>query len=184
MEVISTPLSGALILRSKRFNDPRGFFSESYNKRCLRELGIEVEFVQDNLSFSTARRTLRGLHFQSEPLAQDKLVSILRGVALDVIVDLRQSSLTYGKHFSLKLSEADSAQLFVPVGFAHGFLTLEPNTLLAYKVSKYYSPEHDRGIRWDDARLAIDWGLMGDAPTLSARDGQLPAFDPRERYFA
>ncbi len=183
MDVATTPLPGLLILRSKRIEDGRGFFCEAYHKRRLAEAGIDTVFVQDNLSLSKPAGTLRGLHFQREPQAQAKLVGVLKGEARDFVVDLRRSSKTFGRHFSIVLGEAGGNQLFIPAGFAHGFLTLKPDTLFAYKVSNYYSPEHDTGIRFDDAGLGIEWGGAADTFLVSERDRALPAFDPKSEYF-
>ena len=183
MDVVTTPFSDLLVVTPRRLEDGRGFFCESYNKRRLAEVGIDADFVQDNLSLSKPAGTLRGLHFQREPMTQAKLVGILKGVARDVVVDLRRSSKTFGRHFSILLSEAVGNQLFIPAGFAHGFMTLAPDTLFAYKVSNYHSPEHDTGIRFDDPVLDIDWGRTGDALVVSERDRALPNFDPRAEYF-
>ena len=183
MDVIETALAGVLILKPKRFRDTRGFFSESYNSRRLVEHGIDVAFVQDNLSLSVAAGTLRGLHYQTPPAAQDKLVSVLTGSVLDVAVDLRRSSPTFGQHVSVRLTAAEGEQLLVPVGFAHGFVTLEPDTLFTYKVSAYYAPDCDTGIRWDDPTLAIDWGVDPATVTTSPKDAALPPFDPDGAYF-
>ncbi len=183
MDVVTTPFSGLLVLKPQRIEDGRGFFCESYSKRRLEEVGVYANFVQDNLSLSKAVGTLRGLHFQREPMAQAKLVSILKGLALDVVVDLRRSSKTFGEHFSVLLSPLEGNQLFVPVGFAHGFVTLAPETLFSYKVSNYYSPEHDAGIRFDDAILRVNWGRMVETPVVSERDRALPKFDPSAEYF-
>lgn len=183
MDIIQTPLLGLIILKPKRFQDCRGFFCEAYSKRRLAEAGIDVDFVQDNLSVSEIRGTLRGLHFQKNPRAQVKLVSAIKGAARDVVVDLRQRSPSFGKNFSVVISAEEGNQIFVPVGFAHGFLTLEPDTMLSYKVSNYYSPEHDFGIRFDDPRLGIDWGFDPASIITSDKDQQLPLFDPKTCYF-
>ena len=183
MDVSQTPLRDALILKPKRFQDLRGFFCETYSKRRLAEAGITVEFVQDNISLSKPRGTLRGLHFQKEPCAQVKLVSVVRGAARDVIVDIRHSSPTFGQSFSVVLSADEGNLIFVPIGFAHGFLTLEPETVLSYKVSNYYSPEHDSGIRFDDPVLGIDWGCDPASIMMSRKDLLLPSFDPNAEYF-
>ena len=182
MEVIPTPLADVLVLKPKRLRDSRGFFSETYSKRRLADAGLNVDFVQDNVSVSSAR-TLRGLHFQKTPFAQVKLVSVMQGAARDVVVDLRQTSRTFGRHFSIFLSGEEGNQIYVPIGFAHGFLTLEPDTMLSYKVSNYYSPEHDSGIRFDDPRLGIDWGLNLASILTSEKDRRLPMFDPKATYF-
>lgn len=184
MDVITTPLPDLVVLRPRRLEDGRGFFCESYSKARLAEIGIDTDFVQDNISLSKQSGTLRGLHFQAAPKAQTKLVQVLKGEALDVVVDLRRSSPTFGQHFSIVLREAEGNQLFVPAGFAHGFMTLKPDTLFAYKVSNYYSPAHDTGIRFDDAALAIDWNSMDDALVISERDRALPNFNPNAEYFA
>jgi dTDP-4-dehydrorhamnose 3,5-epimerase len=184
MEVVVTPLSGLLVLRPPRIEDARGFFCEIFHKRRLAEVGIDACFVQDNLSVSQQTGTLRGLHFQQAPVAQAKLVSVLKGEVRDIAVDLRRSSETFGRHFSIVLSEAEGNQLFIPVGFAHGFVTLKPDTLFAYKVSNYYSPQHDTGVRFDDPILSIDWGRTADTLVVSERDLALPGFDPKVEYFA
>jgi dTDP-4-dehydrorhamnose 3,5-epimerase len=171
------------MLKPKRHSDNRGFFSETFNRRRLQEAGIVVEFVQDNLSFSEAAYTLRGLHFQSGDSAQAKLVSVVKGSALDLVVDLRRSSPCFGRHLKVKLCASEGDQLLVPVGFAHGFLTLEPETLFTYKVSNYYSPSHDTGIRFDDRLLGIDWGVAPEVIVTSSKDADLPSFDPTTEYF-
>ena len=183
MDVTPTPLAGVLVLKPKRFRDHRGFFSETYSKRRLAEAGLTVDFVQDNISVSKTPGTLRGLHFQKEPFAQVKLVNVAQGAARDVVVDIRRSSPTFGRHFSILLSAEEGNQVFVPIGCAHGFLTLKPDTMLSYKVSNYYSPEHDTGIRFDDARLGIDWGLDQASIIRSEKDQLLPPFDPQAEYF-
>jgi dTDP-4-dehydrorhamnose 3,5-epimerase len=184
MEITTVSLPGVSILKPKRLQDGRGFFCETYNKQRMQEAGIDVEFIQDNVSLSQLPGTLRGLHFQAEPFAQAKLVSVVKGAALDVVVDLRRSSPTFGQHFSIELSEAEGNQVFIPVGFAHGFLTLAPDTLFAYKVSEYYAPDHDTGIRFDDDVLSINWGEQPDLIVASDKDLQLPCFDPNAKYFA
>jgi dTDP-4-dehydrorhamnose 3,5-epimerase len=183
MDVTLTPLKDVLVLKPKRLQDNRGFFSETYSKRRLADAGLNVDFVQDNVSVSAVPGTLRGLHFQKEPFAQAKLVSVMQGVARDVVVDLRQSSSTFGRHFSILLSAEEGNQIYVPIGFAHGFLTLEPDTMLSYKVSNYYSPEHDSGIRFDDPCLGIDWGFDPASIITSDKDKRLPLFDSKTCYF-
>ena len=168
-------IEGLLIITPRKFGDKRGFFSEVYNARALHEAGFSSEFVQDNQSLSRDKGVVRGLHFQSPPFGQDKLVRVLRGAILDVAVDLRPSSSTYGRHFAIELSAENWKQLLVPIGFAHGFCTMEPDTEVAYKVSNYYAPDHDGGIRFDDPDLAISWPL-GDKAILSEKDQKLPAF--------
>jgi dTDP-4-dehydrorhamnose 3,5-epimerase len=183
LDVTPTPLPGVMILKPKRFQDLRGFFSETYNKQLMAAAGFSVDFVQDNISSSQQRGTLRGLHFQKVPFAQIKLVSVIRGAACDVVVDLRRSSPTFGQHFVVVLSAEEGNQILVPIGFAHGFVTLEPDTVLSYKVSNYYSPEHDTGIRFDDIRLGIDWGCNLSSVVTSEKDQRLPLFEPKAEYF-
>jgi dTDP-4-dehydrorhamnose 3,5-epimerase len=184
MDIVTTPLPGLMILKPRRIEDGRGFFCESYHKQRLADAGIDACFVQDNLSLSKPEGTLRGLHFQKTPLEQAKLVGVLNGEVRDVAVDLRRGSKTFGRHFSIVLSEAEGNQLFIPAGFAHGFVTLKPDTLFAYKVSNYYSPGQEAGIRFDDPLLGIDWGRAADTLVVSERDRALPGFDPKAEYFA
>ena len=183
MEIVKTSFSGLMVLEPKRSEDGRGFFCETYNKRRLADAGIDLTFVQQNLSLTKKKGTVRGFHFQSEPMAQAKLVSVVRGAVCDVVVDLRRSSETYGRHFKILLDETRATQLFVPAGFAHGFVTLQPNTLFLYIVSNYYSPQHEGGIRFDDPVLDVDWGVDESAATLSDRDRALPRFDRGTLYF-
>lgn len=183
MDVTTTPLSGVLVLKPKRFYDPRGYFSEIHNRRRLEGAGIHVDFVQDNISVSKPRGTLRGLHYQKAPFGQAKLVGVLKGAVRDVVVDLRHGSTTFGQHFSVLLSAEEGNQVFVPIGFAHGFVTLEPDTMIFYKVSHFYTPEHDAGIRFDDPLLGIDWGMDPAAIVTSDKDQKLPPFDPKADYF-
>ena len=162
------------ILRTVRHEDARGFFTEIYNRQRLLELGIDDEFVQDNLSHSVEKGTVRGLHFQSPPYAQAKLVRVVQGSIFDVAVDLRRNSPTFGKHVGVTLTDSDCRQIYVPVGFAHGFMTLEPATEVAYKVSGFYAPSHDGGLQWNDPELGIDWPCIGKEPVLSKKDAELP----------
>src|SRR5882724_10152434 len=148
MQIIDTQLAGPKILIPKKIGDNRGFFSEVYSRKTLADAGIAVEFIQDNHSLSAEKGVVRGMHYQLPPMAQDKLLRVVHGKILDVIVDVRRSSPTLGKHVSVILSAENWTQLFVPVGFAHGFVTLEPNTQVLYKVSNYYSPQHERAFRW------------------------------------
>ena len=164
------------LLTPKRFSDPRGYFCETYNAQRFAEAGVRVAFVQDNQSLSVPRYTLRGLHYQAPPFAQDKLVRVVRGRVLDVAVDVRRESPTYGQHVSAELDADRGDQIFVPAGFLHGFLTLEPNTEVIYKVSAFYSREADAGVAWDDPELAIDWGVDAAEVQLSDKDANLPAF--------
>jgi dTDP-4-dehydrorhamnose 3,5-epimerase len=181
--VRTTHLPGVIIIRNRRFHDARGFFVQSYSKRDFAQLGISEAFVQDNLGFNIKAPTLRGLHFQREPFAQAKLVTVVRGRVLDVVVDLRRGSPTFGEHLKVTLSDAEGEQLFVPPGFAHGYLTHQPETLLAYKVSKPYSPQHEGGLCFDDRLLDIDWGAPTSEIVISDRDRSWPEFDPRSSYF-
>jgi len=177
MQITKTALEGVLVLGPKKFGDQRGFFSETYNKRTLADIGIDLDFVQDNHSLSAEIGVVRGLHFQSPPFAQDKLVRVTRGRILDVAVDLRRSSPTFMQHVSVELSDQAWNQIFVPVGFAHGFITLEPNTEVLYKVSNYYSPAHEFGIRWDDPTIGIAWPIPPAQAILSTKDAVLPFID-------
>jgi dTDP-4-dehydrorhamnose 3,5-epimerase len=183
MEVLPTDIPEVRIIVPARHGDERGFFSEIWSRRAFAAAGIDVAFVQDNHSLSAEPWTLRGLHFQTPPLAQTKLVRVARGAILDVVVDLRASSPTYGRHVAVELSAANWRQLLVPKGFAHGLLTLEPMTEVLYKVDEEYAPAHDRGVRWDDPDLAIPWPLEGRTPILSARDRAQPAFRDLPAWF-
>ncbi|MEO0893811.1 MAG: dTDP-4-dehydrorhamnose 3,5-epimerase [Pseudomonadota bacterium] len=167
MDIEETNLPGVLILTPARFGDERGFFSESWNRKRLEEHGIEMDFVQDNHSMSGEVGTLRGLHFQAPPHAQDKLVRCGQGCLFDVAVDIRVGSPTYGKWTGVELSAENGKQLLVPKGFLHGFITRVPNTEVIYKCTDYYAPECDGSVRWDSC--GINWGLDG-APVLSAKD--------------
>ena len=171
------------LVRPKKHGDARGFFSETYVKRDFVAAGIDVEFVQDNHSFSADVGTVRGLHFQTGPFAQDKLVRVTRGAVLDVAVDIRVGSPTFGKHVAVRLSAEEWNQLFVPKGFAHGYATLEPNTEFLYKVSAPYAPEHDKGLLWNDPALGIDWGIPVSAAILSAKDKVQPKLAELPAYF-
>lgn len=178
MQAVSTEISGVLVLEPRVFGDERGFFFESFNQRVFEDVvGGSFDFVQDNHSRSE-RHVLRGLHYQvTRP--QGKLVRAIRGAILDVAVDLRRSSATFGCHVKVELSSENKRQMWIPPGFAHGFLALEDATEVVYKTTDYYAPEHERCIRWDDPDLAIDWGLAV-APILSAKDaraGRLAAAD-------
>ena len=174
MQLIPTEIPAVKILAPTKHGDHRGFFSEVFSRKCLAELGITSEFVQDNHSLSAARGVVRGLHYQIAPMAQDKLIRVIRGAILDVAVDIRRGSPTFGQHVAAVLSRDNWRQIFVPAGFAHGFVTLEPDTEVLYKVSNYYSPSHERGVRWNDPKLGIDWGIAEDAAVLSARDREHP----------
>ncbi|MFG6080635.1 dTDP-4-dehydrorhamnose 3,5-epimerase [Paracoccus litorisediminis] len=174
MQITRTSLSGVLILEPRRHGDARGFFSESWNRRTLLEAGLDLpEFVQDNHSLSAAVDTLRGLHFQSPPHAQGKLVRCGRGRLFDVAVDIRKGSPTYGQWLGEELSFENGRQLWIPAGFLHGFVTREPDTEICYKCTDHYAPECDGAVAWDS--LGIDWGLTG-APLLSDKDAVAPGF--------
>lgn len=183
MKVHTFDIEGVLLIEPRRFHDARGFFSETYNAVELAVHGVKTAFAQDNISLSTASGTVRGLHFQNLPLAQAKLIRVARGAIFDVAVDIRAGSPTFGKHVSFELSAENALQLFVPAGFAHGFVTLRPLTEIAYKVSSPYSSEHDRGILWSDPRLRIHWPLAEDEAVLSAKDAALPLLSEIETPF-
>jgi dTDP-4-dehydrorhamnose 3,5-epimerase len=184
MQIEKLKIPEVMLITPKRHSDSRGFFSESYNERELAENGILLNFVQDNHSLSVEKGTVRGLHFQIPPSAQHKLVRVVRGSVLDVAVDIREGSPTYGQHVSAVISAEAGNQILVPVGFAHGFCTLEPNTELLYKVTDYYSGEHDRGIRWNDPALGIDWAVDESEASLSDRDLQWPILQDLPTYFS
>lgn len=174
MTIKETSLKGCFVIEPKIFGDHRGYFFESFNKKTFQEkTNIEVNFVQDNESFSN-RGVLRGLHFQKNEFAQAKLVRVIKGKVLDVAVDLRRDSKTYGKHFSIVLSEENKKQLFVPRGFAHGYSVLENNTIFAYKCDNYYHPSQEGGIIYNDPELAINWMLTDNEIQLSEKDKILP----------
>lgn len=175
MQIEETTLPGVIVLVPRRFEDPRGWFCETWNLTRLRELGLELDFVQDNHSFSVQKGTLRGLHYQRPPYAQDKLVRCTRGSILDVAVDVRLGSPSYGRWVSKELSAQNGHQLLVPKGFLHGFLTLTPDCEVQYKCTNTYSAECDGAVRFDDPDLAIDWGLS-QPPVLSDKDAAAPAF--------
>ncbi|CAN7193686.1 dTDP-4-dehydrorhamnose 3,5-epimerase [Phyllobacterium sp. LjRoot231] len=177
VEVIPLALEGVLEILPRKFGDDRGFFSETYNKQAFTKAGIDLQFVQDNHSLSSAKGVLRGLHYQLPPCAQDKLVRVVSGSILDVVVDIRRSSPTFRKWVSLEVSAAKWNQILVPKGFAHGFLTLEENTEVIYKVTDYYSSEHDRNIRFDDPSIGIDWPFETSAIQLSDKDRKAPLLD-------
>jgi dTDP-4-dehydrorhamnose 3,5-epimerase len=174
IDVKKTSLDGVVIITPARFGDDRGFFSETYNERRFQEAGIDARFVQDNHSRSANKGTVRGLHYQAPPFAQAKLVRVTAGKILDVAVDARPSSPTFGKHVCVELSAENGAQLFVPEGFLHGFVTLEPDTHVIYKVNNYYDRESDGAVRWDDPSLAVNWGIGAKEATLSAKDAEAP----------
>jgi dTDP-4-dehydrorhamnose 3,5-epimerase len=183
MQVVSTAIAEVKEIRPVRHHDPRGFFSEIFREDTLRRHGIAVPFVQENQSLSRERGIVRGLHFQIPPMAQAKLVRVGRGAILDVAVDLRVGSPSRGRHVAVVLSAEAGNQLFVPEGFAHGFCTLEPDTEVFYKVSRYYSREHDKGLAWDDPTLAIAWPVSPAAALLSDKDRRQPLLAALPEYF-
>lgn len=176
MILIDTAIPDVKLLTPRRFADARGFFSETWSARRLAEAGIIVAFVQDNHSYSAATGTVRGLHYQSPPHAQGKLVRVARGRILDVAVDVRRDSPTYGRWVTAELSAENGAQLWIPQGFLHGFVTREPDTDVIYKVDAYYAPECDGAVRFDDPDLAIDWGIDPTEAVLSDKDAAAPGF--------
>lgn len=173
-----------LLLRAPRFGDARGWFMETYSEARAAAAGIDVRFVQDNRSFSASEGTLRGLHFQCAPHAQAKLVQCARGSIMDYAVDIRRGSPTYGKWVSARLTAKGGQQLFIPVGFAHGFVTLEPDVEVVYKVSGVYAPDCEGGIIWNDADIGIDWPLPASGAVISARDKTLPTLAELDSPFA
>ncbi|WP_158813594.1 dTDP-4-dehydrorhamnose 3,5-epimerase [Methylocapsa sp. S129] len=174
MIVEETALAGVKVITPRKLGDHRGFFSETYNRQAFAAAGVPVEFVQDNQSLSAQPGTIRGLHFQTPPFAQDKLVRVVRGAIFDVAVDLRASSPTFGQYVSVELSAANWRQLLIPIGFAHGFCTLEPDTEVVYKVTNYYSAAHDKGLAWDDEALGIAWPTPKERAILSEKDRKHP----------
>ena len=175
MDIEATAIPDVKLVRPKRFDDERGFFTETYSRRAYADAGIDAAFVQDNLSLSISVGTVRGLHFQTPPHAQAKLVGVVTGRVLDVAVDLRKGSPRFGHHVAVELSAADGAQLFVPEGFAHGFCTLAPETRVSYKVSAFYAPAHDAGLLWHDLALGIAWPVTPETAQVSEKDRSLPA---------
>jgi dTDP-4-dehydrorhamnose 3,5-epimerase len=173
MKLIETSFRGLVVIEPTVYKDDRGYFMESFSDRWFRSVIGPVNFVQDNESFSS-KGVLRGLHFQINPSAQAKLVRVTRGSVLDVAVDLRKSEPTYGKYFAMELSDKNKLQMFIPEGFAHGFLALEDNTLFNYKCSEFYSKEHERSLRWNDPLLKINWGT--EDPLVSPKDAEASLF--------
>jgi dTDP-4-dehydrorhamnose 3,5-epimerase len=182
----TTPLAIAdvKIIRPSKQGDARGFFSETYNQRELAAAGFERPFVQDNHSLSARAGTVRGLHYQSPPFAQDKLVRVVRGRIFDVAVDIRRSSSTFGQHVTAEISAEAWNQILVPVGFAHGFVTLEPDTEVVYKVTNYYARDHDHGILWNDPDLRIEWPVAEVMAVVSEKDRANPRLADAVNLFA
>ncbi|MBX6374634.1 MAG: dTDP-4-dehydrorhamnose 3,5-epimerase [Acetobacteraceae bacterium] len=183
MKVERLAIPEVLLIEPRRFADERGFFSEVYSRRTLAECGLDVEFVQDNHSLSRQVGVVRGLHFQIPPSAQGKLVRVVRGAVLDVAVDIRHGSPTFGRHVAVVLSAENWRQLWVPRGFAHGFCTLEPDTEVIYKVDAYYDRAADAGILWNDPALGIEWPVKAEAAILSEKDRAAPRLADLPRHF-
>lgn len=175
MQVEQTELEGCVIITPQKFGDERGFFLESYSKKKVESYGLTMEFVQDNHSMSAQMGTLRGLHYQAPPFAQDKLVRVARGRVIDVAVDVRKGSPSYMKSVAVELSAQNGKQLFIPKGFLHGFVTLEENTEFLYKVSDYYDAQSDGSVAWNDTELSVNWGYDGEV-ILSDKDKNAPRF--------
>ncbi len=183
MDISPTDIPDVLLLCPPRHGDARGFFSETWSREAFRQAGIDLDFVQDNHARSAAAGTLRGLHFQMPPASQAKLVSCPRGAIFDVAVDLRRGSPSFGRHVGAVISAEAWNQLLVPIGFAHGYVTLEPETVVTYKVTARYAPELEQGLRWNDPALGIAWPLPADRITLSARDRAHPPLADLEDLF-
>lgn len=183
MEIAETNLPGVLVIEPKVFGDHRGWFMETYNDAVFQKAGIHVNFVQDNQSFSAAKGTLRGLHYQLNPKAQTKLVRCTRGAIFDVAVDIRKGSPTFGKWFGIGLSAENRKQLLIPKGFAHGFMTITDDVEVQYKVDELYAPECDRGIIWNDPVIGIQWPIE-ITPVLSAKDESAPSLQEAENNFS
>jgi dTDP-4-dehydrorhamnose 3,5-epimerase len=184
MEFRTFALKGLLEIIPRKIDDERGYFSEVFRLNAFAERAGPTAFVQDNQSLSVSAGTIRGIHFQSHPAAQGKLVRCLAGRLLDVAVDLRHGSKTFGQHVSVELSPDINNQLWIPVGFGHGFCTLESNSVISYRVTNYYSPEHDKGVAWDDADISVEWPAVADSATLSTKDRRQPSLRDLPAYFA
>jgi dTDP-4-dehydrorhamnose 3,5-epimerase len=184
MLITETGLPGVMLIQPMRHRDARGFFAEVFREDILAQHGIGVRFVQDNYSLSESANVIRGLHFQIPPFAQAKLVRVTSGAILDVAVDIRWGSPSYGRSIAVVLTALSQDQLYIPEGFAHGFRTIEPNTGVQYRVNRYYSKEHDRGLLWSDPRLGIDWQLDEAEPLLSERDQRHPVLAELPHFFS
>ncbi len=184
MEFRTFAVDGPLELVPRKISDDRGYFSETFRSDLFAKRAGSVDFVQDNQSLSVREGTIRGIHFQSHPAAQGKLVRCIAGKIFDVAVDLRRNSPTYGQHLSTILTPEENNQLWVPVGFGHAFCTLEPDSVIGYRVTSYYSAENDKGVAWDDPDIAIDWPAIMNPDTLSAKDRSQPALAGLPTYFS
>lgn len=183
MDIVKTSIPEVVRLEPRRFQDSRGFFTETWNRQRMAEAGLDIAFVQDNHSFSADAGTVRGLHYQAPPMAQAKLVRVARGAILDVAVDVRRGSPTYGAWVAEELSAANGYQLYVPEGFLHGFVTLTADTDVIYKVNAFYSPECDGAVRFDDPDICVDWGIDPKDAVLSDKDAKAPRFRDFETPF-
>jgi dTDP-4-dehydrorhamnose 3,5-epimerase len=183
LEVRGTAIPGVRVLVARRLEDARGFFAETWNRERFHEAGIDVEWVQENHALSAAAGTVRGFHYQVPPAAQAKLIRVVRGAALDVALDLRRGSPTFGRHVAVELSAENFRQLLIPAGFAHAYCTLEPDTEILYKVDHVYTRDTERGIRWDDPALAIDWPVTPKDAVLSEKDQALPVLADQPDVF-
>lgn len=183
MELTQLDIPDVMLLTPAQHKDARGIFAETWNQKLFAQSGLDLDFVQDNQSLSNEPGTIRGLHFQTPPFAQAKLIRVISGSILDVAVDIRKGSATFGAHVSAHLTADNWRQILIPEGFAHGFCTLEPNTAVVYKVTAPYSREHDKGLLWNDPPLAIDWGVADDKVILSDKDKELPTLADLPDYF-
>ena len=184
MEFRTFEIEGPIEVVPRKIEDERGYFSEIFRLAPFAERAGTVDFVQDNQSLSARTGTIRGIHFQAHPAAQGKLVRCLAGSVLDLAVDLRAGSPTYGRSLSVELTPEKNNQLWMPVGFGHAFCTLQPNSVISYRVTSYYSPEHDKGVAWDDPDIGIEWPELVDPSTLSAKDRMQPALADLPAYFS
>jgi dTDP-4-dehydrorhamnose 3,5-epimerase len=182
MTIDELNIPGVLLITPNKISDSRGWFSETYSQKVFKDRGLDLDFVQDNHSLSIQPGTLRGFHFQAPPHAQAKLIRCTRGRLLDIAVDLREGSPTYAKYASAELSPLNGRQLFIPVGFGHAFITLEPDTEMLYKVTDIYAPQCDSGVRWNDPTIAFPWNIE-NGPFLSAKDEKLPMLKALENPF-
>lgn len=183
MQISSTAIQDVKLVKLNRFHDERGYFAETYSGRVLAALGIDCDFVQHNQSLSATRGIVRGLHFQTPPHAQAKLLRVNRGAIFDVAVDIRRGSPTYGRHIAVTLKAEEWTQIFIPAGFAHGFCTLTPDTEITYMVSRYYAPTHDKGLAWNDPELGIEWPIRAEDAILSDKDRKHPTLAALPAYF-